>query len=171
MTFRFEFVRDVADRRALEELLVDYYSDILLTFASAGGPELLPREVAADALAHLDAMLPPDGRLLLVHAEDGGLVGCGAMIRIRADAVELKRMFVRPEARGQGLGHRLVDMRLEEARRMGCAAAYTDTVRGNRAMLNLYEKRGFRYIPRYPENANPPEYAPYLVYLECQLGR
>ena len=52
---------------------------------------------------------------------------------------------------------------------MGCRAVYADTYRGNRPMLNIYERHGFRHIPRYPENANPPEFEPYLVYLEYRF--
>jgi hypothetical protein len=36
-------------------------------------------------------------------------------------------------------------------------------------MLSMYERFGFRYIQRYPENANPIEFEPYLVYLEYSL--
>ncbi|WP_371933321.1 GNAT family N-acetyltransferase, partial [Ruegeria discodermiae] len=54
-------------------------------------------------------MLPPDGRLALARGQDRHLVGCGAMRRIRQDAVEMKRMFVRPEVQGQGLGRRLFE--------------------------------------------------------------
>ena len=52
---------------------------------------------------------------------------------------------------------------------MGCKAVYADTVRGNRPMLSIYERFGFRYVPRYEGNANPPEMADHLVYLEYRL--
>ena len=47
---------------------------------------------------------------------------------------------------------------------------YVDTAKGNRPMLSMYERFGFKYIERYPENANPAEYAPYLVYLAYDLS-
>jgi hypothetical protein len=43
-------------------------------------------------------------------------------------------------------------------------------VKGNTAMLSMYEKFGFAYIRRYPENANVPELEPWLVYLECVIS-
>jgi hypothetical protein len=52
---------------------------------------------------------------------------------------------------------------------MGCTYLYADTVKGNRGMLSMYEKCGFDYIPRYPENANGSELEPYLVYLEHKI--
>ena len=58
---------------------------------------------------------------------------------------------------------------IDEARKMGCTTVYADTMKGNRAMLAMYEKFGFHYIPRYPENANPAELEPFLVYLEYRM--
>ncbi|TGD41621.1 GNAT family N-acetyltransferase [Pseudotabrizicola sediminis] len=163
------FVTEVRDLPAFRNLLIDYYRIVLKTFEAAGGPALLPEELAESSLEHLDEMLPPEGRLVLARGEGGQLLGCGTLRRIRPDAVEMKRMFVRPEAQGLGLGRRLFEMRIEEARNMGCRAIYADTAKGNRPMLSIYERFGFNYIPRYPENANPPEFEPYLVYLEYRF--
>ena len=169
MTHHVTFVSNVPDLAAFEDLLVDYYGVVLKTLETAGGPRLSPKEMAAESIATIDKMLPPNGRLALATDNTGRPIGCGALLRIRPDAAEMKRMFVRPEAQGTGLGRKLFEMRLDEARAMGCTTVYADTARGNRAMLSMYEKHGFRYIDRYPENANPPELAPYLVFLECQL--
>lgn len=169
MSVTVSFVPKVPDLPAFEDLLLDYYSIVLRTLEAAGGPKLRPEDMVAGSIESLDKMLPPNGRLLLAHDETGRLVGCGALLKIRPDAVEMKRMFVRPEAQGTGLGRTLFEMRLDEARRMGCTHVYADTARGNRSMLAMYEKHGFRYIDRYPENANPPDFAPYLVFLEYRL--
>ena len=53
---------------------------------------------------------------------------------------------------------------------MGCRTIYADTIKCNRAMLSMYEKFGFSYIPRYSENANGPELEPFLVYLKRDLS-
>jgi len=103
---------------------------------------------------------------LLAHGPDGQLLGCGVIRMIRPDAAELKRMFARPEVQGAGLGHKLFEMRMAEARQMGARAIYVDTAKGNTPMLSMYERHGFSYIPRHPENANPEAFAPYLVYLK-----
>ncbi|KMW58227.1 Histone acetyltransferase HPA2 [Candidatus Rhodobacter oscarellae] len=165
MSVSVDFVSKVPELAAFRALLLDYYADVLETAARAGLTGVTPQEATDGSIADLPKMLPPKGRLLLASNPEGRLVGCGALVGIRADAAEMKRMYVRPEARGTGLGRRLFEMRIEEARRMGCTSIYADTARGNRAMLSMYERFGFRYIPRYPENANPPEFEPYLVYL------
>jgi GNAT superfamily N-acetyltransferase len=169
MTIEISFVSEVTNLSEFEDLLLEYYSDVLHIAEAAGLPKLAPEDLVQSSVSNLDEMLPPNGRLALVRGADGRLLGCGTLRRIRPDAVEMKRMFVRPEARGKGLGQRLFEMRIKEARKMGCRAVYADTAKGNRSMLSMYERFGFRYIQRYPENANPIEFEPYLVYLEYSL--
>lgn len=169
MTIDIAFVSRLPDPDAFKALLFDYYTDVLQAAERAGLKDLSPGDMAADSMNHLHEMLPPNGRLALATSTRGHLVGCGALRRIRPDAVEMKRMYVRPEARRQGVAQRLFEMRLDEARAMGCVAVYADTAKGNRPMLSMYERYGFQYIPRYPENANPVEFEPHLVYLEYRL--
>ena len=52
---------------------------------------------------------------------------------------------------------------------MQARAIYADTFKGNRSMLKIYESYGFTYIDRYEGNANPEEWAPFLVFLEYRL--
>jgi GNAT superfamily N-acetyltransferase len=170
MSPKLEFVTALPDPQAFEALMRDYYQVMIDKLVAAGGPNHSAKDLAADTMAHIDTLLPPDGRVLLATKDDGTLIGCGVIRRIRPDAAELKRMYVRPEAQGLGLGRQLFEMRIAEARNMGCTHLYADTITGNTAMLSMYEKFGFRYIPRYPENANDPELAPYLVFLEHRIS-
>jgi len=163
MTHRLEFVETIPD--GYRDILLAYLTDILPTFEAVSAIKIDPVEMTDTTLADPSHLLPPDNRLVVAYDDSNTLVGCGSIRRIRPDAGEMKRMFVAPSARGTGLGRALFQARIDEARRMGLAYLYADTVKGNRAMLNLYEKAGFDYIDRYPENANPPEFAPHLVFL------
>ena len=167
MTHQLEFVETIPD--GYRDLLIAYLTGILPVFEAVSGIEIDPVEMADATLAEPANLLPPKNRLLVAYDDAGTLVGCGSLRRIRDDACEMKRMFVAPEQRGTGLGRKLFEERINEARRMGLSWVYADTVKGNRAMLNLYEKSGFDYIDRYPENANPTEYAPHLVFLRLAL--
>jgi GNAT superfamily N-acetyltransferase len=169
MTHRLEFVETIHDRAAVRKLLFDYYTDILPRFEALGGPELDAGDMADDTLNDPGTLLPPHHRFLLAYDVSNTLLGCGSLKRIRDDAAEMKRMFVRDAARGTGLGRTLFEDRIAEARRMGLKWLYADTIKGNRAMLAIYEKHGFDYIDRYPENTNPEEFAPYLVFLRLKL--
>ncbi len=82
----------------------------------------------------------------------------------------MKRLYVLPDCQGHGLGRRLIEARIDGARAMGLSDLYADTVIGNDDMLRLYDRLGFRHIDRYPENANPPERDPWLVYLHRPVG-
>ena len=163
------FISRLEDPAKFQQLLHDYYVNVLRVAEAAGVPKLSAEDLSAGAIASMEDVLPPRGRTLIAIDENERYIGCGQLRRVRDDAVEMKRMFVRPEVQGSGLGRRLFEMRLEEARSMGMAEVYADTAKGNRAMLNMYEKYGFEYISRYPENANPLEYEPFLVYLRYRF--
>ncbi|MEJ8561241.1 GNAT family N-acetyltransferase [Yoonia sp. GPGPB17] len=150
-------------------MISEYWHHMVQLLADAGAPSYAADDLTADTMAHLDDMAPPKGGILLATSEDGALLGCGFIRKIRPDAAEFKRMYVRPKARGLGIGRRLFELRVKEAQRMGCKTLYADTVKGNTPMLSMYEKFGFTYIPRYPENANSPELEPYLVYLRRDI--
>ncbi len=141
MEIKFEFVSSLPDPMGFETLMKEYYQIMVTKVVNVGGPTYSANALAADTMTHLGELLPPDGRILLATKVDGALMDCGVIRKTRPDAAELKRMYVRPEA--QGLGRRLFEMRITEARRMGCKALYADTVKGNIAMLSKYEK--FRF--------------------------
>lgn len=169
MTVNYEFVSELPSTDAFETLMVEYYGVMFDKLKDAGGPELTAVDHAKGTISHIEELLPPLGRLLLATNDQGEILGCGVIRMIRKDAAELKRMYVRPKAQGLGIGRRLFEMRIAEARKMGCKYLYADTVKDNRAMLSMYEKFGFSYISRYPENANGPELESFLVYLEHEV--
>jgi len=169
MSYTVTSVSEVPDRNALDAMLHVYMDGMLDKLVATGGPRLRSADVLAGLWDDIDAYLPPTGRLVLAHDADGVLAGCGFMRQVRPDAGELKRLYVRPEARGQSLGRRLVLARLDAAREMGWKTLLVDTVKGNTAMLTLYRDLGFRSIGRYPENANRPDYAPHMEFLQLDL--
>lgn len=160
----------IDDPAAVRALLREYYETILPRLAAVGGPSLSAEAMLEGFEDGLSAYLPPAGVVVLAHDDRDRLVGCGFLRRIGEGEGELKRLYVMPEAQGRGLGRRLVQERIDAARQMGLTSLFTDTVRGNMPMLSLYASLGFRQIPRYEGNANDPDLAPYLVYLELDLA-
>jgi ribosomal protein S18 acetylase RimI-like enzyme len=108
---------------------------------------------------------PPRGRILL--AESGGrALGVIALRPLEDSVCEMKRLYVRPEARGAGLGERLARAIIAEAERIGYATIRLDTHESMLAAIGLYRTLGFRDISAY--GGKP---VPGLHYFECTLSR
>ena len=65
-------------------------------------------------MAKLDIFLPPEGRLLLA-TEEAQAAGIACLKRLRDEIGEIKRMYVRPEHRGKGIGRALLETLIAEA--------------------------------------------------------
>jgi putative acetyltransferase len=107
---------------------------------------------------------PPDGRLLLVkHA--GELAGCVALHKLEGKRCEMKRLYLRPNFRGKGLGRALAKTIIDEARKIGYRHMRLDTVEPvMKDAVAMYRKLGFKEIAPYREN--PIEGA---LYMELEL--
>lgn len=87
----------------------------------------------------------PDGTLL-VALSHGAPTGCVAMRQLSASTCEIKRMYVVPERRGQGIGCRLLCSLIETARNKGCAVLRVDTSPAMLAAQALYRSFGFKRV-------------------------
>lgn len=97
--------------------------------------------------------LSPPGGAFLVGRRDGEPVCCGGVKRLPDGACEIKRMYVVPAARGQGVARALLHALEAEARRLGYAVARLDTGPDQPHALRLYRGEGYREIENF--NANP----------------
>jgi putative acetyltransferase len=76
-------------------------------------------------------------------------VACGAFRPVDAATVEIKRMYVRPEFRGQRLGRALLAVLEEEARRRGFTTSILETGERNYEAIVLYKACGYAHIPPF----------------------
>ena len=97
---------------------------------------------------------------------DGALVGCGALRPLGTDVGEVKRMYVRPEARGRGVARRLLAALEEEAAARGCRRVRLETGVDQQEAIRLYASSGYVPIPCFGEYAEEP----YSVCFEKRLG-
>ncbi len=94
--------------------------------------------------------IPPDGVFLVLRDDDGQAVGCGGIARFDAARGEVKRMYVVPEARGRGLGRRLLEELEAQARTLGYTSVVLETGDRQPEAIRLYESSGYERIPCYP---------------------
>lgn len=93
---------------------------------------------------------PPHGALLLARRNGGVALGCVALRAMDLPhAAEMKRLYVPPEGRGLGLGRRLVEAVMSEARRLGYREIRLDTLPSMTGAQALYLKLGFEVTPPY----------------------
>jgi putative acetyltransferase len=102
---------------------------------------------------------PPRGALLLVRG-----AGCVGLRPLDGSTCEMKRLYVRPSARGRGIGRLLAEAVIAEGRRLGYARMRLDSTPGMESAQALYARLGFREIPAY--RANP---IPGTRFLELEL--
>jgi len=101
----------------------------------------------------------PAGCILL--AQDGDqYIGCVALRKLDGDICEMKRLYVRAEARGLGAGRALVRALIKESRKCGYQRMRLDTVPSMQTARALYVAEGFKSIDAY--RYNPIEGTAYM---------
>lgn len=94
----------------------------------------------------------PAGRLFLIYADEK-LAGGVALRELEDGICEMKRLYIRDEFRGLGIGNFLIENLIAEARRIGYRTMRLDTYPPKMAKAaRLYESHGFREIPPYYDN-------------------
>jgi GNAT superfamily N-acetyltransferase len=167
-------VRDADQIQKARALLTEYLNwvmtvgreDVSLTVTD---PHEIPTFSNMDAeLANLPGVFGPDqGGALLLATLDGEAVGCVTFQRKDSTTCELKRMYVRPVTRGQGIGRQLVQTLIAQARAQVYQKMILDSHKRLTAAHALYEQMGFIRLT-IPEHF-PDFVKPHIVYMELAL--
>lgn len=140
-----------AQLKAVRELFLEYASSLDFDL----GFQNFDQELASLPGEYV----PPRGRLILAKTETG-FAGCVALRPIDGNICEMKRLYVRPEARRLGVGRLLGETIVREARQAGYNRMRLDTVAWMTEARGLYHSLGFVPIAAY--RYNPIEGAEYL---------
>ena len=155
---RAESAASNGDGAALTVARADIRSPEALELIGALNGELSGRYPEAGATHfRLDADEVAPGRgAFLIAQRAGAPIGCGAVRRIEAGTAEIKRMYVRPEARGRRVGQAVLAALEAEARALGCARLVLETGVRQMEAITLYERAGFARIPPFGEYVGSP---------------
>jgi ribosomal protein S18 acetylase RimI-like enzyme len=97
---------------------------------------------------------PPAGSLLLARY-NGLFVGCVGLKKLDDLTCEMKRLYIKPETRGKGLGKALCEKIIKRGKELGYKRMRLDTLPSMTAAQVLYMKFGFREIEPYYDNPIP----------------
>lgn len=156
-----------ADDQVVTQLFVEYLTWAHPKLRDEYGiedPPTSPNEIAAT----LVGFRRPNG-VLLIAEQAGRAVGVGALRRHSPMVAEVKRMFVRPQARSLHIGSSILDRLVEEARAMGAQILRLDTVRFMTDAQRLYRSRGFVERPPYEGTEIPEPFHGYWLFFERAL--
>ena len=135
--------QSAADFSIARGLLNDYAREL--------GVDLCFQNFSAE-LGNLGTMYAaPTGRLLLASGDEQ-IIGCVGVRGLSERACEMKRLYVRPVARGLGLGRRLAEASIEAAQDLGYDIMLLDTLTTMAAAQELYRSLGFRETAPYYSN-------------------
>jgi len=112
----------------------------------------VPKVGTAYADVALDNMFDAykeDKAAYFVVEENGTVIGGGGIAQLdnyKGNVCELQKMYFLPEARGKGLGTKMIDLCLKQAREFGYEKCYLETMSYMEAAQKLYKRYGFDYL-------------------------
>jgi len=160
---------ELDDADEMAAILTEYLSQAKAALIEAGAPQFDITHQIRYTMEDIPSYLPPKGAIFTARDADGALHGVAFQRMIRPDVAEIKRLYVRPSARGTGLGKALVHAVMDEARRLGAKRLFLDTVTTMSEAVALYRGLGFTDIEPFPEAQSPPEISAFAIYLAREL--
>jgi GNAT superfamily N-acetyltransferase len=107
---------------------------------------------------------PPDGRLYIVKSNETYL-GCIGLRKIEEGICEMKRLYLKSEVRGKGIGNALIAKIIQDAKIIGYKKMRLDTIKEKMPKaVEIYTKYGFVEIKPYYHNPNP-----HTLFMELDL--
>lgn len=125
--------------------------ELIAEYTTSLGRDLSFQNLEDELRDPLQKYTPPHGEMI-VAMENEKALGMAAYHRHSDTRCEMKRLYVRPEARGQHLGDTFVQEIIRLAKEAGYREMVLDTIKPLTAAINLYKKHGFMECEPYYDN-------------------
>ncbi len=130
---------------------IEFFRTLLKEYADSLGIDLSFQNFEEELVNLSGCYAKPEGCILL--AEYGGkIAGCVALKKLSDGICEGKRLYVKPQFRGLEIGRKLMEVLIEEARKLGYTHIRGDTLASMKAAQALYASLGFKEIEPYTYN-------------------
>lgn len=141
--FRIGRVTEESQYAKVRELFTEYVDSL--------GIDLSFQNIEIELQSLPGEYVPPEGCILLAMYEEQ-VAGCVALRKIDEDVCEMKRLYVKPDFKGKGIGKRLASSIIEEAKNRGYRYIRLDTLPTMEQAISLYRSLGFYEIEPYRFN-------------------
>jgi len=125
--------------------------ELILEYAGSLGFDLCFQNFDMEIKNLCEIYSHPEGGLIIAYA-DGMAIGVVGIRKFESDVCELKRMYVKNQYRGKGIGKELLDSAVNLARLLSYSTVKLDTLDSMKAAIKLYIERGFRNTLPYRHN-------------------
>ncbi len=142
----------ITQARTAEDIAL--VGELFREYAASIGVDLEYQGFSSELAGLPGQYAPPSGDLLFAKV-NGEAAGCVALRALDQSILEMKRLYVRPSARGTGLGKLLVEAAISIARQNGYAELRLDTLASMASAQKLYGALGFVEIPPYGSSFLP----------------
>jgi putative acetyltransferase len=143
LSHHFKIAQTIKEFLLAKELFEEYASALHVDLSFQGFDEELKT-------LHVQYNLPK-GCLVLVY-DDEKIMGCAAIRELEHTRCELKRMYLKPECRGNGVGKKLLQFMFDKAVELGYTNMLLDTLPQMTQAQHLYKQFGFQQIESYRFN-------------------
>lgn len=150
-------VEDPRQMQEVKEIVWEYFCWGNSISVEKHGFDFDISQMLVDFLESCALYIPPQGQLYLLRSGDVP-VGTGGFKRISETACELKRMYVKNDYRKNGLGSKLLQQLIEDARDCGYHEMQLESAKYMKEANNLYTRFGFQEVPIYAGVESPQEY-------------
>ncbi|MCG6883399.1 MAG: GNAT family N-acetyltransferase [Silicimonas sp.] len=152
MTVTVRRLERLEEVHALEPMLRDYVRFLTGELIRGFGVSFDPDQLLAKTRASLANVIPPEGFTFVAEGREARRLGMVFLRSSGPEAMEIKRLYVRPDERGRGIGKLLITAAISAARDTGAAALRLDTTRNLEAAIGLYRSMGFEDTDPYVES-------------------